>query len=149
MIHTMYFSKSINPSANCAVGEFVCNGADITIKDFCSTGIFHDGQLIGGVLYHNYYDDSGVVELSAYASSKKWLTKASINAIFFLPFERLSCQMIVLRVSERNKVMRSIAERLGFKGVYVPRLRGREEGEHIFSLTDDDWQSSKYYGDIA
>lgn len=140
----MYYSKTINPLANQAVGIFVCREANITINEYCSMGVFDDGELIAGTLYHNYYPDYGVVELSAASISKRWLTKPVINAIFFLPFERLGCQLVVLRVSERNKTMIGIARKFGFEEVYIPRLRGRDEGEFIFSLTDDAWASSKY-----
>ena len=146
MIHTMYYSKTINPAANNAVGIFVCREADITINDFCSMGVFEDGDLIAGTLYHNYYPDYGIIELSSASISKRWLTKSVINAMFFMPFTRLGCQMIVLRVSERNKVMIGIARKFGFEETFIPRLRGRDEGEFIFTLTEEAWKESKYYG---
>lgn len=140
----MYYSEKMNPAANEAVGFFVCREANITIKDFCSMGVFEDGDLIAGTLYHNYHPESGVIELSSASVSKRWLTKSVINAMFFLPFTRLGCQLVVLRVSERNKTMIGIARKFGFSEVYVPRLRGRDESEYIFTLNDDDWRSSKY-----
>lgn len=140
----MYYSERMNPSANEAVGFFVCREADITIKDFCSMGVFEDGDLIAGTLYHNYHPEYGVIELSSASVSKRWLTKAVINAMFFLPFIRLGCQLVVLRVSERNKTMIGIARKFGFSETYIPRLRGRDEGEFIFSLTDDEWSKSPY-----
>lgn len=142
----MYYSKTINPTANNAVGIFVCREADITINDFCSMGVFEDGDLIAGTLYHNYYPDYGIIELSSASISKRWLTKPVINAMFFMPFVRLGCQMIVLRVSERNKVMIGIARKFGFEETFIPRLRGRDEGEYIFTLTEEAWKESKYYG---
>jgi len=69
--------------------------------------------------------------------------------MFWLPFERLGCQLVVLRVSERNKNMCGIARTFGFSEVYIPRLRGRDEGEVIFSYTDDQWRASKYYKEAA
>ena len=139
----MYYSKTINPIANQAVGIFVCREANIAINDFCSMGVFEDGNLIAGTLYHNYYPETGIVELSSASISKRWLTKPVINAMFFLPFERLGCQLVVLRVSERNKSMIGIARKFGFEEVYIPRLRGRDEGEFIFTLTDDAWNAHK------
>lgn len=49
--------------------------------------------------------------------------------------------MVVLRVSERNAGMISIAERFGFTRHRIPRLRGRDEAEIIFTLTDNDWRA--------
>lgn len=146
MIHTMYYSKTFNPAANNAVGIFVCREAGIAINEFCSMGVFEDGYLIAGTLYHNYYPEYGIVELSSASISKRWLTKSVINAMFFLPFTRLGCQMIILRVSERNKVMIGIARKFGFDETFIPRLRGRDEGEFVFTLTIEAWKESKYHG---
>ena len=54
--------------------------------------------------------------------------------------------MVVLRVSERNTVMRSIAERCGFTGHLIPRLRGRDEDEVVFTQTDDEWRANRMNG---
>lgn len=142
----MYYSKTINPIANLAVGIFVCREADIAINEFCSMGVFEDGNLVAGTLYHNHYPEYGLVELSSASISKRWLTKHVINAMFFLPFNRLGCQLCVLRVSEKNENMIGIARKFGFEETFIPRLRGRDEGEFIFTLTEEAWKESKYYG---
>ena len=111
--------------------------------------VLEDFELIAGTVYHNYYPDEGVVELSSFSVSKRWLTKRVIRAMFYMPFVRLGCQLVILRVSERNKTMCDIARSFGFTEVFIPRLRGRDEGEFIFSYTDDQWKSSKYYGEVA
>lgn len=144
MIHTMYYTNTHNPAANQAVGNFVCKEAEIDIYGFCSMGVFDNGELIAGTLYHNYYPDYGIIELSSASVSKRWLTKHVIYCMMSLPFVVLGCQMIVLRVSEFNKVMIGIARKFGFEETYIPRLRGRDEGEFVFHLTDDAWRSSKY-----
>lgn len=119
------------------------------LEKYCTMAVIEDGQLIAGTVYHNWYPSDGVIELSSFSLSKRWLTKKVIRAMFSLPFVRLGCQLVVLRVSERNKVMCNIARTFGFAEVFIPRLRGRDEGEYIFSFTDDQWKSSRYYGEIA
>lgn len=145
----MYYSKTLNPEANLLVGRFVCKHANIEIDKYCSMGVFEDGNLIAGTLYHNYHPEHGVIELSSASISKRWLTRRVIYAMFFLPFNRLGCQLVVLRVSERNKTMVGIARKFGFSETYIPRLRGRDEGEFIYSLTDDDWSKSPYNKEVA
>lgn len=140
----MYFSKTLLPDANIDVGDFVNRHARLDLSDYCSMAVFENGELIAGTLYHNYYQKSGVVELSSASINRRWLTKPVINAMFFLPFIRLGCQICVLRVSERNENMIGIARKFGFSEVYIPRLRGRDEGEFVFSLTDDAWSASPY-----
>lgn len=132
---------------NQIVGDFVSIGIwgePRRIEKYASMAVLEDGKLIAGTLYHNYYPDEGVIELSSFSLSKRWLTRRVVNAMFEMPFDKLGCQLVVLRVSERNEVMCHIARSFGFSEVYIPRLRGREEGEFIFSYTDDQWHASKY-----
>ena len=117
---------------NVAVGDFVsrlCFGAPGGFDRFASMGVFDDGSLIGGTVYHNWQQGSGVIELSSAATSRRWLQPHVIRAMFAFPFDGMSAQMVGLRVSENNKVMISIARRFGFDGYFIPRLRGRNEGE--------------------
>lgn len=104
-------------------------------------GWAEDGELIGGTVFHNYDGKSGVIELSTAALSARWLTRKSLQLMFGYPFSQLHCQMVVLRVSERNARMRAIARRYGFDEFIIPRLRGRNENECIYTLTDDQWQA--------
>jgi RimJ/RimL family protein N-acetyltransferase len=149
LITAAYTSPSETARENQIVGSFVCNGVwgdQYAIDKFCAMAVFDGDKLIAGTLYHNYHPKEGVIELTSYSTSKRWLTKPVINAMFNLPFVRLGCQLVVLRVSERNENMVRIARLFGFTETYIPRLRGRDEGEFIFQYTDDQWASSKYNG---
>lgn len=152
MITTDYYGPQTNPGANEIMGDFVSEmiwKQKGCIRDYCSMAVFEDGDLIAGTLYHNWHPDEGIIELTSASNSKRWLTRRVIRAMFWLPFERLGCQLIVLRVSELNKNMCGIARSFGFTEVYIPRLRGRDEGEFIFSYTDDQWRASKYYKEVS
>lgn len=107
-------------------------------------GVFSRDQLVAGTLYHNWQPETGVIELTSASLEKRWLTRPVINAMFELPFQRLGCQMVVLRVSEDNDNMLGIARSFGFGEYFIPRLGGRDEGIFIFTLTDDQWSSSKF-----
>lgn len=147
MIYTAYFGPRSTPRENEIIGGFVCDliwDGRHTVKDFCSMGVFDDDELIAGVLYHNWYPDNGVIELTSAATSKRWLTRRVIRAMFHLPFHLLGCQMCLLRVSERNETMVHIARSFGFDEIYVPRLFGRDEGAYLFTLTDEQWAQSPY-----
>lgn len=145
MIYTEYYAEGTEQ--NKAVGDFVSTGIwgePDRIEKYYSMAVLEDGKLIAGTLYHNWYPNEGVMELSSFSLSKRWLTKKVINDMFRLPFQGFNCQLVVLRVSERNTAMCRIARSFGFSEVYIPRLRGRDEGEYIFSYTDDQWASSSY-----
>lgn len=103
-----------------------------------------DSTLLGASVFHNYYPECGVVEISSYGENPKWMSRKMINAVFTHAFEGLKCQLVVLRVSENNLHMRNIAERLLFNSYTIPRLRGRNEADVIYTLSDDDWAKSRY-----
>ena len=152
MIVPAYFSKTYYPEYNKGVARFVSKeiyGNYNSFEKYCTMGVFRDGNIIAGTVYHNYHEKEGVIELSSASIDKKWLTRQVIRAMLWLPFNRLGCQLAVLRVGESNKTMIGIARKFGFNETFIPRLRGRNEGEYIFTLSDDDWKESKYYKEVA
>ncbi|MBP2237130.1 RimJ/RimL family protein N-acetyltransferase [Sinorhizobium kostiense] len=133
-----------DPATNRAIADFVVNhieGCERGFAQFTTLGVMVEGQIIAGVVYHNYAPEAGVIELSAASTSKRWLTRPVLKAMFGYPFDEIGCQMTVLRVSEENRGMADIARRFGFTSHRIPRLRGRGEAEIIFTLTDDDWRA--------
>lgn len=148
MIRACYYGPQ-TAGNNELVGDFVSRiiwGVPGRFEKFCTMAVIENDNLIAGTVFHNWQPDEGVIELSSASVSRRWLTKPVIRAMFSLPFDRLGCQLVVLRVSERHTSMCRIARSFGFTEVYIPRLRGRDHGEIIFSYTDDQWNSSKYKG---
>lgn len=103
-----------------------------------------DGSEIGAVVFHGYYPEAGVVEMSAASNSPRWLGREMIRAAFGHAFDTMGCQMVVWRVAADNDRTIRLAERLGFIGHLIPRLGGRDLDEIIFTLTDDAWRSSRF-----
>lgn len=148
MIETVEAGPLTRPDLNRVIGDFVSTviwGEPGRIEKYSSLGVFKDSRLIAGVLYHNWQPQEGVIELSAGSQSKRWLTRPVLKAMFGLPFDRWGCQLAVLRVSERNRPMIRIAKAYGFDDYRIPRLRGRDEAEHIMTLTDDAWRSNGFH----
>lgn len=147
MLEPRYFGPRSTPIENKTVGDFVSRliwGEVGQVAEYCSMGVFNGPELVAGTLYHNWHPDHGIIELTSASTTKRWLTRRVIQAMFHLPFNMLGCQMVVLRVSERNKNMVHIARSFGFTEVYIPRLYGRDEGAYVFTLTDDQWATSPY-----
>lgn len=107
-------------------------------------GSFNETGIIGGTAFHNFYPKEGIIEMSSASVDRKWLSRRMIRAIFAYIFDLLECQMVVMRVSENNAVMVNIANRFGFNGYLIPRLRGKNEAEWLFTLTDDQWRGSPF-----
>lgn len=147
MLEPRHFGPRSSPLENEVVGNFVSNviwGMPGRIRDYCAMGVFDGEKLVAGVLYHNWHQDAGVIELSTGARNGRWLTRPVIRALFNMPFNNLGCQLCVIRVAETNATMIHIARSWGFTEVFIPRLRSRDEGEFIFSYSDDQWRSSPY-----
>lgn len=147
MLEPRYFGPRSTPVENKVVGDFVSHliwGGAGQVAEYCSMGVFDGTKLVAGTLYHNWHPDHGIIELTSASTTKRWLTRRVIQAMFHLPFNMLGCQMVVLRVSERNSNMVHIARSFGFTEVYIPRLYGRDEGAYVFTLTDDQWATSPY-----
>jgi RimJ/RimL family protein N-acetyltransferase len=146
----VHWAGSQQPAVAAGIARFVAShipGGDRGFEGNVCMGVIKTGskpELIAGVVYHNWNPEAGVIELSAASSSKLWLTRPVLKAMFAYPFEQIGCQMAVLRVSVRNPIMVSIALRYGFKSHIIPRLRGRDEDEHILTLTDDDWRANRF-----
>lgn len=135
------------PEINEGIAAFVAAhipGCERGFEGYVTLGVVEGDSLVAGVVYHNWSPESAVIELSAASVSKRWLSRTVIKAMFRYPFEDIGCQMVVLRVSERNTVMCRIAKAYGFTPYRIPRLRGRDEAEIIFTLTNDDWRSNRF-----
>ncbi|WP_325347066.1 GNAT family protein [Xylophilus sp.] len=136
------------PEINEGIASFVAShipGCERGFTNFTTMGVVEGDRLIAGVVFHNWNPESAVIELSAAALSKRWLNRSVLTSLFSYPFDQLACQMVILRVAEQNKSMCRIAQAYGFTPYRIPRLRGRDEAEIVFTLTDDAWRSSRFH----
>ncbi len=116
-------------------------------RPYTTMGVFDGSTLIAVMLWNNYQPEAGVIEFHGAATSRRWLNRQSLAAMFRYPFSGIGCQMIVTRNSEQNTSLHRMLASYGFTRFHIPRLRGRGEGETIWTLTDDQWRSSKFYKD--
>jgi RimJ/RimL family protein N-acetyltransferase len=134
---------SDNPDVNAGIGEFVSRmvpGCERGFGRFVSMGVIREGELIAGVLYHNWSPETGAIEISAAATDPRWLTKETLRALFAYPFDGIRCQIVVARIAESNKRARRMWRAVGSTEYIIPRLRGRNDAEAVMILTDDAWR---------
>lgn len=117
---------------------------------YSTMGVFDGSCLIAVILFNNYQPEEGVIEIHGAATDRRWLNRQTLRAMFAFPFERLGCQIVVMRVSERNGMwngrgIHRLLKSYGFKDHRIPRLRGRDEDEIIYTLTDDDWRANGFH----
>ena len=119
------------PEINAALAGFVASrlgeGFERGFGPCATLGDVEQDTILAAVIFHNWQPEEGVIEMSAASDNKRWLTR----------------RLAVLRVSERNETMCRIARRFGFLETRIPRLRGRDEAEIIFTLSDDQWNAHR------
>lgn len=144
MISARFFSSKHDPASNEAVARFVADivwpGADRTFDSFCSMGVSDGDEKLAGVIYHSMNEDTGVIELSAGADSRRWMTPSVLRMMLDIPFNFLGCQMVLHRVAGWNDNMLTQMRRFGYDEHVIPRMAGRDHAGHIFTMTDDAWK---------
>lgn len=99
-----------------------------------------DDRMVGAVVFHDWQPKAGVMCMSS-AGERGWLDNRTIYQMHSYVFDQCECQLAVLQVSEFNDLMRRTAEHFGYQGVRVPRLRGRDEDEILYTLTEEAWRA--------
>ena len=121
-------------------------GESISDPDATSIGVSLDGQIIGGVIYHNYSPHHGTIEMSAYSATRRWTSAGLIRFLYDYPFYQLGCRQVMGRHSEHNRPVRRIWCALGAIEVRLPKMRADDEDEIVSILTKQAWQKSRIKG---
>jgi len=98
-----------------------------------------DGQLVAGLVYHNWEPEAGIIEISGASTTPRWFTRHIYQVMFDYPFLTCGCQMIVQRNSVKNEHLNAILRRWGYSEHLIPRMKGRDEDGIVFTFTDDQW----------
>ena len=112
-------------------------------RNTAGLGSFRGGKLVGATVFHDWNPEAGVMCMSG-AGKKGWLTLAHAYKAHRYIFGEAGCQLAVMQVGETNTAMRKAAEKFGYTGHFIPRLRGRDEGEYVYTLTEEDWKAHRF-----
>jgi len=106
--------------------------------------VMHGDELAAGIIYHNYDEAAGVVEISGASWIKGWLTRDVLRVMYSYPFIDCGCQAVVQRVPDEDKAQHRMLKAYGFERYRIPRLRGRDKAENVYILTDDAWLANSF-----
>lgn len=107
----------------------------------CATmGVIRDGKFIAVIVFNNWNPDALTLEITGVATDPRWLTRKVLLAMYGYAFDQAGCQLVLKRVSERNKRILKMLRRSGFEEIVLPRLRGRHEDEILCILTEEQWR---------
>lgn len=107
-------------------------------------GVAHDDRLVAGVIYHNWCPEHCVIEMSAAATDRRWLTRPVLRRIFEYPFDELGCGVVMTRNHPDSTHLHRIWQALGATKHEVPHLRGLGVPEVVMVLTKPAWQANKF-----
>lgn len=82
-------------------------------KDMAAIGVERNGELIGGVVYHEFRGND--IQMSCAAANPRWLKRGFLNALFAYPFLQLGCDRVSSFAPKKNMHTRRFLEKLGFK----------------------------------
>ena len=137
-----YWAESVGPW----VADRLSYGGPYDGPDCACMGVEHLGKVVAGIVFHNWEQDAGIVELSVASETKGlWATREVLNTIGDHAFGHLGCQMLMARQMYTNTPARALWTKLGASEHVVPRLFGRGTLGTVMFLTDDDWYNSKFY----
>ena len=109
-------------------------------------GVAENGELIAGIVYHNYSTAAGVIEITVAAlPGKNWFTRETIRRMYAYPFLQMQCQMVMTNTPAHDERTLRMLASLGHMFVRVPRLRGPTEDAILCLLTREDWQANKIH----
>ena len=133
------------------VAHFVAQLMPESTRDFPPSakaiGIVEEdgGELIAGVVYHNWEPEAAIIEISGAAlPGRNWISRETLRTSFGYPFFQLGIQMIVQRTrAEDTRLLRQLAA-LGYYFIPVPRMFGRGKDGVLCCLTFEDWIGNKF-----
>lgn len=112
--------------------------------DCQALGVEHNQQIVGGLVFHNWVPEHGVIEMSGASTDSRWLTRTVVNTALNYVFDEIGCQMVIAQQDPENKRATRVWKALGAQEIIIPRLRGRNNAGSIITLTDDAWARSKF-----
>lgn len=96
-------------------------------------GIIRDNKFIGGVLYNNFYINGEgrpiSIEISLAMIDKRWASRHTIAQLLEYPFIQLNLERVQSTVSKRDKNVRRILDKLGFKLEGIGRKAWHKGGD--------------------
>lgn len=143
MIQTAYFTETHEPRMNIAMGAFVSRriwGHNDGFHTFSSMAVARGTTIIGGVIFHDYQQERGTVEMSVAGDKGRWITRSVVNDAMRFIFDMLGCQMVLGQAASNNAGALALDRRIFTREVVIPRLMGRDIDGHVFSLTEEDWR---------
>lgn len=101
---------------------------------FRSIGVSYNGQLVAGIVYNQWSEETGDLQMTIAASSPHWASRAILRVLFGYPFVTLGARRVTAVTNQRNKKTKSLLKRLGFQHEGCKRNLYGNEGALIYGM---------------
>jgi RimJ/RimL family protein N-acetyltransferase len=102
------------------------------------------GEMMGGVVFHNFDPHVRSIEVSGASVSPRWLTRPLISLILSYPFEQLKCRRITTITPRRNEAARRFNRKLGYKQEGLVRRGFGNDDAIIYGMLAGEWRRGRY-----
>ena len=107
-------------------------------------GVIENERLIGVMVFHNYDPDAGTIEISGASTSKRWLNRKTLKAMFDYPFRQLGLNTVVMRCDADKRHLSRMLKAYGFSEHIIPHLGAGGQDLHVYVLTREAWAGNKF-----
>lgn len=104
-------------------------------------GIVNGDHIVAGVVYHDYQEKFGTIQLSMAAISPIWARKAIIADLLAYPFFQLDCYRVFTATPIDNTMATRVNEHIGFKReAVINSMFGKGRHGVIMRLLEPDFK---------
>lgn len=103
------------------------------------------GELVGGMVFHEWWPEHGTIEFSGAATTPRWLTRRILDELFGYAFDEVGAQLLITRNSARNHRLHRQLKAYGFDRIDIPRLFGRDEDGVVWTLTAEAYRAGRFH----
>lgn len=106
------------------------------------------GNLVAGVVFHDWQPTYGNIQVSFAADRADWLTPNLLRGILSYPFDQLQCNRITSLTPKKNRRARQFLTKFGFRHEGTIRSGFGADDAIISGLMRTEWKAHRLNGQI-
>lgn len=111
-------------------------------------GFLSDQRIVGGIVYHDYQEDFGSIQISMASENPMWARPAVIAKLLAYPFGQLGVWSVFTMTHEENYRALRVNEHIGFKRkTIIPHAFGKKRHAVFCQMTEPTFREK--YGALA
>lgn len=99
-----------------------------------------DDKPVAGVVYHDYHERFGTVQMSIASTTPLWATPTIICDVLAIPFFQYKCQKVcAMTASDNARTIRFLSRRGWTREAILAHQFGRKRHAHVFRMLDTEY----------